>query len=56
MKLLLLGVLGYTAYTIAKCPCEQIGKCRRTEFLLLTSIPLAFALYNFVGEEECGIS
>jgi hypothetical protein len=52
-KAVLLGVLGYTAYTIAVCPCKQIAACRRNEFLLLTSIPVAFALYNFAVESSC---
>ena len=52
-KAVLLGVLGYTAYTIAACPCKQIAACRRNEFLLLTSIPVAFALYNFAVESPC---
>ena len=46
-RLLLFSVLGYTAYTIAQCPCERIGYCKRNEFLLLSAVPLAFALYNF---------
>jgi len=46
-KIILLSVLGYTAYSVAVCPCEQIGSCKRTEFLILASIPFGFALYNF---------
>ncbi len=51
-RVVLLGVLGYTAYMVASCPCEQMGNCKKEQFLVLTSIPLAFALYNFVGEES----
>lgn len=55
-RIVLLSVLGYTAYIIATCPCEQMGNCKKEQFIVLTSIPMGFALYNFLGEEKtCSI-
>jgi hypothetical protein len=51
-RIVLLSVLGYTGYIIATCPCEQMGVCKKEQFIVLTSIPMAFALYNFLGEEK----
>lgn len=51
-RAVLLGVLGYTAYIIVTCPCEQMGSCKKEQFLALTSVPLAFAVYNFISEES----
>ncbi len=50
-RAVLLGVLGYTAYIIITCPCEQMGSCKKEQFLALTTVPFAFAVYNFVSEE-----
>ena len=54
-RVVLLSVLGYTAYIIATCPCEQMGNCKKEQFLALTTIPVGFALYNFLKEESCPI-
>jgi hypothetical protein len=29
-----------------------MGACKKEQFLLLTSVPFAFALYNFVGKND----
>jgi hypothetical protein len=52
-RVVLLSTLGYTAFIIASCPCESMGYCKKEQFLVLASIPLAFALYNFVGGASC---
>lgn len=54
-RAVLLGSLGYTFYIIAVCPCNQMGSCKKEQFLILASIPMAFAIYNFIGEESCSI-
>jgi hypothetical protein len=53
-KVVLLSALGYTAYSVAVCPCGQIGSCKRAEFLALASVPMAFALYNYIAPTSCG--
>jgi hypothetical protein len=54
-RVILLGTLGYTFYIIAVCPCDQMGNCKKEQFLALASIPMAFAIYNFVEEGSCSI-
>lgn len=53
-RIILLSTLGYTAYIIANCPCEAMGYCKKEQFLVVASIPFAFALYNFLGDAKCG--
>lgn len=53
-RVLLLSTLGYTGYIVATCPCEQMALCKRDQFLVLATIPLAFAIYNYIGEGKCG--
>lgn len=55
-RIVLLSSLGYTAYIIAVCPCERMGYCKKEQFLALASIPMAFAVWNFVGEGGCSSS
>ncbi len=56
-RIVLLSVLGYTAYIVASCPCDQMGYCKKEQFIVLASIPFAFAAYNFVSSEQtCSIS
>jgi hypothetical protein len=52
-RVVLLSTLGYTAYLVANCPCENMGYCKKEQFLVLASIPLAFALYNFTSGATC---
>lgn len=52
-RVIILTSLGATAYIVASCPCEQMGNCKREVFALLTAIPFAFAMYNFLGDETC---
>lgn len=52
-RTLLVSVMLYSAYTIAVCPCKQMGYCKKEQFLVLASIPMAFAVYNFIGEGGC---
>ncbi len=52
-RVLLLATLGYTGYIVASCPCETIGYCKKEQFLALTSIPFAFALYSVLSGEGC---
>lgn len=52
-RMVLLGSLGATAFIVATCPCEAMGYCKREAFLVLTAIPFAFAVYNYVGDVSC---
>jgi len=54
-RVVLLGTLSYTFYIIAVCPCDQMGNCKKEQFLALASIPMAFAIYNFIEEGSCSI-
>jgi hypothetical protein len=51
-KAVLLATLTYTGYLIATCPCGVIGECKKDQFLVLTSIPFAIAVYNYMKEES----
>jgi hypothetical protein len=55
-RTLIISSLIGTGYIIATCPCEQMGSCKKEMFALLTAIPFAFALYNFVGDGSCSIN
>ena len=53
-RAVLLATLGYTAYIVATCPCEQMAFCKKEQFVVLASVPFAFALYNFTDGASCG--
>jgi hypothetical protein len=55
-RVLIITSLAGTGYIIATCPCEQMGSCKREMFALLTAIPFAFAMYNFLGDGTCSIN
>jgi hypothetical protein len=52
-RIILLSTLGYTAYIIAVCPCKNMGYCKKEQFLVLSTIPLAFALSNYMTGASC---
>ena len=53
-RIILLSTLGYTAYIISACPCKSMGYCKKEQFLLLSTVPLLFALANYLPEASCG--